>query len=48
MIVMAPFWRPEMPKPATARPPTSMALEADNPQMRDPRVKRNKKDIKVR
>lgn len=44
-IVKAPFWRPEVPMPATARPQMSIFDEVATPQMRDPMANRNRKKM---
>lgn len=43
IMVMAPFWMPEVPSPATARPIMSIVDETATPQSNDPRRKMPKK-----
>ena len=47
MIVMAPFWSPEVPIPAMARPAMSIFDELAAPQTSEPAANRNKKEMKV-
>jgi len=47
IIVKAPFWRPEEPSPATARPMMSIVDEVATPQSSDPSSKTAKKMRKV-
>lgn len=42
-MVMAPFWIPEVPSPATARPIMSIVDETATPQSNDPTRKMQKK-----
>jgi hypothetical protein len=47
MMVMAPFIKPDMPRPATTRPTINMVEDVATPHMRDPSSNRAKNDKKV-
>ena len=47
MIVKAPFWMPEVPIPATARPTINIFEDVATPQSKEPNSKTPKKARKV-